>query len=308
MRPMDPRHVVDPTWGPSSQPPSIEDPEIAKIHAGKRRSFVVLLVIVAVAALAGAGFFVYAKLRDRAVRNAPMVKVPAAAIQIGSDSSYENERPEHTVTVRAFEIDVTEVTVRAFRLCVNAGACTAPEKDTYCNYGVVDRDDHPVNCVTWTQANAFCAWAKKRLPTEEEWEYAARGTDGRIFPWGNDMPGPKLANVADLDTKKHFLENEGHVVQAMHYESDGWATTAKVGSFPAGKSPFGAMDMAGNVVEWTSSAHCPYTEPACGDENRVARGGAWLNALSWSVRATARFHEPPDHATDQMGFRCARGE
>ncbi|MBI4706179.1 MAG: SUMF1/EgtB/PvdO family nonheme iron enzyme, partial [Deltaproteobacteria bacterium] len=118
-----------------------------------------------------------------------MVSIPPGTFEMGSNDGGGDEKPVHSVTVAAFEMDPTEVTVAQYRKCVSDGGCSEPSG---CNWEESGRDDHPVNCVDWQQAGAYCAWAGKRLPWEEEWEYAARGTDGRIYPWGNGAPGDQL--------------------------------------------------------------------------------------------------------------------
>lgn len=135
-----------------------------------------------------------------------------------------------TIELPTFLIDRTEVTVGQYSACVEAGACSAPNTRNDCNFGASGRRDHPVNCVDWEQARAYCAWAGKRLPTEAEWEKAARGVDGRRYPWGDEGPTPTRANLSGAH--------------------DGFSATSPVGRFLAGASPFGALDMLGNVSEW----------------------------------------------------------
>jgi formylglycine-generating enzyme required for sulfatase activity len=139
------------------------------------------------------------------------------------------------------------VTVAAYRLCVRASACAPPIKHEGCNWEQRGRDDHPINCVDWAQANAYCAWMGKRLPTEEEWEYAARGREGRRYPWGDEAPGPTRVNVCDKECRRMAERGRGQLPPIMFEASDGWGSTAPVGSYPAGNSPFGVADMAGNI-------------------------------------------------------------
>ena len=138
-----------------------------------------------------------------------MVRIPAGTFRMGSEDGEPDEKPLHDVRVAAFEMDATEVTSGAYGACVVAGACLpAPKQiawagvtaadhqvyDEFCNDERADRRSHPVNCVDWAMADAYCRWAHKRLPTEEEWEYAARGPEGRSFPWGNAPPSPEVVN------------------------------------------------------------------------------------------------------------------
>jgi serine/threonine-protein kinase len=204
-----------------------------------------------------------------------MVKVPAGEFWMGCNEKVDqecdaDEKPGRSVSVDAFSIDRTEVTVAQYRDCVEAGRCTDPATTGSCNWGQAGRDDHPVNCVDWSKAKAYCEWAGKRLPTEAEWEKAARGTDGRKYPWGNDWSASK-ANVGDDGTKP-------------------------VGSYPSGASPYGAVDMAGNVWEWVSDK--------VGD-GRGLRGGSWNNNARLA-RASNRFSYDPDTRSNYVGFRCAQ--
>jgi formylglycine-generating enzyme required for sulfatase activity len=219
----------------------------------------------------------------------PMVKLPGATYQMGSDDGEANERPVHPVVVRPFELDVTEVTVAAYGACVNAGKCTTTGLDDrdakdrpepHCNWGKSDRLDHPINCVDWSQADAYCQWADKRLPTEQEWEYAARGTDRRKYPWGDDAPDDQLCWKRNV---------EG---------------TCGVGSFSDPR--YDLDDVAGNVEEWTSSAFCPYPKETCADARRVVRGGSWNSFGPDSERAGYRTKHEPTYRGFDVGFRCAR--
>jgi formylglycine-generating enzyme required for sulfatase activity len=177
-----------------------------------------------------------------------MARTPGGTFVMGSESIYADEKPVHRVTVAAFSMDVTDVTTAAYGACVRAGKCSEPGAGDYCNWGKGDRQNHPINCVDWNQATAYCAYAGKRLPTEEEWEYAARGTDGRTYPWGNEAPSNQLC-------WNRGASKEG---------------TCVVGSHPSGASPFGLQDMAGNVWQWTSSNYCPYP----GSKDPPAKPGA----------------------------------
>lgn len=223
-----------------------------------------------------------------------MVKIPGGRFRMGTKDTYENERPIHTVKLAAFELDRTEVSVGAYRACVAAGACSeevktpyhdgkAQEGEALCNYGAAGREAHPINCVDWSQASAYCAWVKKRLPSEEEWEYAARGTDGREFPWGNEDVGDR----------------------ACWGRGEAGTGTCAVGNV-RGASPFGALDMAGNVWEWTSSGYSDDYTDRRSERTRVVRGGGWSNDMVSYLRAASRGFDAPDDRFTGLGFRCAR--
>jgi formylglycine-generating enzyme required for sulfatase activity len=220
-----------------------------------------------------------------------MVKVPGGSFQMGSTDGDPDEKPIVDVKVEPFEIDATEVTIAAYTKCVNAGKCTAPDTGMYCNWQKPGRDDHPVNCVDWKQATDYCSFAGKRLPTEQEWEFAARGTDGRKYPWGPATPATQLC-----------WNGEGNDTGSK----GGRQGTCPVASYPSGASPFGAYDMAGNVWEWTSEPYCPYGQRGCGEEKRVIRGGAWNNLVPQYVRAQDRATEMPKSRPENVGFRCAK--
>lgn len=242
-----------------------------------------------------------------------MVRIPASGetttFVMGTPKeeiwSFGDARP-HKVTLSTFFIDRYEVTVADYRPCVEALACTEPRTGGDCNWDVEGRDDHPVNCVTWYDANAYCEWRGKRLPTEAEWEGAARGESGRHFPWGDSCPaswgfdctggewgpGAARANCEDCN--------------------DGYATTAPVGSFPLGATPDGVMDLAGNVCEWVWDCEGSYPAEAQTDprgpqsaEERMHRGGGWSN-FSYDLHAACRHSTGPEYAYERFGFRCAR--
>jgi formylglycine-generating enzyme required for sulfatase activity len=259
-----------------------------------------VIVVVVIVALGGAGGG-KATPTDTPRPTVPvtvMVYVPAGTFTMGSDDSdpdaTEDEKPQHTVYLDAFWIDRTEVTNAQYRRCVDDGACRSPSKtssDTHDSYyGASKFDDYPVIWVDWEQANAYCTWAGKRLPTEAEWEKAARGTDRRIYPWG-----------------------EG--IDCNHANYGGCAgDTAQVASYPQGASPYGVLDMAGNVWEWVADwyaedyyANSPDRNPQGpgSGERRVLRGGSWLGDER-VVRAALRSSGGPSLARGDLGFRCAR--
>ncbi len=219
-----------------------------------------------------------------------MCLIPAGTFQMGSTNGASDEQPVHAVTLAAFELDEFEVTVSQYAACVTAGGCTAAggsAVSSYCNAGVSGRDNHPINCVDWNQATTYCAWAGKRLPTEEEWEYAARGTDGREYPWGNAAPGNQLCWSGGGTNR---------------------SSTCAVGSYPSGKSPFGVQDMSGNVWEWVSSLYASsYSSQPTGTA-RVGRGGSWFSNAASDVRSANRGSHASSRQSFVLGFRCARSK
>ena len=228
-----------------------------------------------------------------------MVEVLAGSFQMGSASGRANEDPVHDVYVSGFFVDKYEVTVSDYQQCINASVCSTPKHtsdDEKYNYGASGREKHPVNGVDWHQASAYCAWSGKRLPTEAEWEKAARGTDGRIYPWGTDGPSCLFAVMDDGGP------------------GCGERRTWEVGSKPGGESPYGAHDMAGNVWEWTADRYAsdyygssPMQNPQGPTEGseRVLRGGGWQDAGS-AMRVAIRSSYAPSDAYNFLGFRCVR--
>lgn len=220
----------------------------------------------------------------------PMVSVAGGTFSMGSTAGDPDEQPVTEVKVGPFLLDRFEVPVAAYARCVTAGKCTAPDTGMYCNWAKPKREEHPVNCVDWAQAVAYCGFVGKRLPTEEEWELAARGTDGRTVPWKDGAPRDQLC-----------WNGEGNDLGKGQRQG-----TCRVGSYPVGAAPSGALDMLGNVWEWTSSPYCPYGHAGCGDGARVIRGGSWSNVDPSYVRAADRAKEGPKSRPDNVGVRCAK--
>ncbi len=221
-----------------------------------------------------------------------MVLVPKGAISLGSSTGYADEKGGPTVEVAAFWLDETEVTTAAYAECERAGACTKPDDGGACNWGRPDRAGHPINCVDWTQATAYCAWAGKRLPTEAEWEYAARnGKERRTYPWGEAAPTTQLC-----------------------WSKTSRSSTCEAGKFAAGASAQGALDLSGNVQEWVCSAYkFPYDAAAASgcagapdDGRRVQRGTGYGVVMPMDVRAARRDNQAPTKRHAVVGFRCAR--
>lgn len=209
-----------------------------------------------------------------------LVYVPAGEFIMGSDDGDFSEKPERTIYLDAFWIDMTEVTQGMYAKCT-ADGCTKPT----CANG---DDNYPVVCVDWDSAKAYCEWAGRHLPTEAEWEKAARGTDGRQYPWGNEPATCEYAVMDDLTSGNSCGKG-----------NSAW----EVGSKPKGISPYGALDMAGNVSEWTEGWNQEAT--ATSGSGRVLRGGCYLSIPS-TVRATKRevLHWPVDKYSG-LGFRCS---
>jgi len=230
-----------------------------------------------------------------------VVAVPAGAFWMGcnsavDDSCLPDESPYHEVTLSQYLIDSGEVTQAAYKLCIDAGACTSPKTYSLCNWDPADKALYPVGCLSWTQAKAFCDWDRKRLPTEAEWEKAARGTDGRKYPWGNESA-----------TCERAVMNNGGGVRG---NGCGTGKAMPVGSKPSGASPYGALDMAGNVWEWVSDwysdsyyASSPSSDPQ-GPENGsepLYRGGGF-----YDVARHLRVSYRGDYYDDVIGIRCAK--
>ena len=253
----------------------------------------------------------------RAQDGMEMVFVPAGEFQMGSTDEeveqawqmckehqpdclreiFEVEQPAHSVVLDGFRLDQTEVTNAQYRLCVEAGTCTARlEYDDY----PVNGDNQPTG-VDWNQAQTYCQWVGSRLPTEAEWEYAARGPERRVYPWGDTFDGTRC-NYCDRNCPQDWPDESS---------DDGYEVTAPVGSYPDGASWCGALDMAGNMWEWVADWYDTYppvqevnpTGPVAGDR-KVLRGGAFTHVPS-GVRGAFRFGYDPGYGSLLLGVRCA---
>jgi formylglycine-generating enzyme required for sulfatase activity/serine/threonine protein kinase len=257
------------------------------------------------------------------------------------DDGFELWKPSHNVTLSPYCIDHNEVTAGQYKECVEKGECQRgaitpdyPKSEStpleqheknkkafaeFCNFeqeGRVKagREKHPVNCVTWEMANRYCKWKGGRLPTEAEWEFAARGADGRKFPWGDQIGTEKHMNVAGPE----FLEWEKKAGikttdATMFEKDDGFPGTAPVGSFSAGATKLGLNDMVGNVWEWTFDRFASYTKDdqvdpmgAAAGNRRAIRGGAFSGAAHSWVNPAYRYHQLETAASHAIGFRCVR--
>lgn len=226
----------------------------------------------------------------------PMVLIPAGEFIMGTDTRLPDEGPQHKVKLPAFYIDKYEVTNLQYEQFTKATERRSPihfKNRTY----PAGRVDHPVINVSWEDAHDYCAWAGKRLPTDQEWEKAARGTDGRAFPWGNEFD-PHKANVP-----------------GRWKELNTFGDTTPVGAFEAGKSPYGVYDMSGNVWEWTDSWYQPYPGNKVQSENygeryKTLKGGSWFDCSFYQCGVSAPVFNRAFFATrtknDSFGFRCAK--
>ncbi len=284
----------------------------------KKIALLLALLALALAACRAPGGERAGQVRTREADGMPMVYVPAGRFTMGSDDAaielaavmcgqfsdgctrdtFADEQPTHTVTLDAFWIDRTEVSNAQYRRCVEAGACTA----TSCpDNADLNGDAQPAVCVSWSQASAYCEWAGGRLPSEAEWEYAARGPTEPLYPWGNAFDATRL----------NYCDTRCPLTWADPDHDDGFARTSPVGSYPAGASWCGALDMAGNAWEWVQDWYGPYTaqdqeNPLVegGGPGRVLRGGSWDRNPAYS-RATVRNYGPVDGSSNISGFRCA---
>ena len=228
--------------------------------------------------------------------------IPAGEFRMGTleDGEWisENEMPQHVVYLDGFWMDETEVTNAQYGKCVQGGVCTPPHRTSSYSkpeyYGNPEFDNFPVIFADWSQAKAYCEWAGRRLPTEAEWEKAARGMDARLYPWPSDKKGNYFANFT-------FYDNEDPVA---------------VKTYMHGVSPYGIYEMSGNVYEWVADwysatyySESPRENPL-GPESgltRVMRGGGWSSDWIY-IRTASRMHFYPQDFSSDIGFRCAQSQ
>jgi len=234
-----------------------------------------------------------------------MVRVPAGEFHMGCNAARDancdpDEKPGHKVYLDAYQVDVHEVTAAEYQACMDAGGCKKPVANGDCNVGKAGRGDHPANCVSWYQAKNYCEWAGKTLPTEAQWEKAARGTDGRVYPWGDAKPDCTGAAMGEGGP------------------GCGTGTTLPVCSKPKGKSPYGACDMSGNVMEWVYDPQDPSWYGRSPKENPVNQGGKKMNkalrggergfTILRFLRTSNRDGLKPQFSNYGIGFRCVYEE
>ena len=225
-----------------------------------------------------------------------MVLVPEGEFIMGTNDRLPDEGPQHKVTLPAFYIDTYEVTNLQYKQFIDSTNRKSPEHFRNRTFPQ-GKADHPVTQVSWHDADEYCHWAGKRLPTEQEWEKAARSTDGRNYPWGNDF----AINRANTPQRWMVLENDGD--------------TTPVGAFPSGVSAYGAYDMSGNVWEWTASWYAPYpgneriTENY-GEKYKVLKGGSWWDCTFYKCGISAPSYNRSfflqSTKNKSFGFRCAK--
>ena len=279
------------------QQPAVKDAVIvvAQPHRPRRQWILVLgigFVLTAALAAVLAVFFIFKFMQAGKNSDQQMVLIPAGEFTMGSNTGDADEKPVHKVYMDAYSIDKYEVTNAAYEACVTANVCNPPLDTTM--YVDPQYADTPVVYVNWNMAKAYCEWRGAQLPTEAQWEKAARGTDGRIYPWGNSI---------ECTFANYGACSEG---------------PKPVGSYPNGSSPYGVFDMAGNVYEWVQDyysssyyALAPLKNPPGPDvpesENRrIIRGGSFGYDLSYAT-TTRRFGYMPNETYGYLGFRCASG-
>lgn len=228
----------------------------------------------------------------------PMVRIPAGKFIMGYNKRWPDEGPQHVVYLKSYWIDKYEVTNAQYKKFIDATGRRSPDHFRNRTYPE-GKADHPVTYVTWYDATAYCAWAGKRLPTDAEWEKAARGTDGQMFPWGNEFD----INKANTPQRWAALGKPGG------------GDTTPVGAFEGGKSPYGLYDMSGNVWEWTSSWYTAYPGNKHPSENygkkyKQLKGGSWWDCSFYKCGISApvfnRSFFNQKVKNESFGFRCAK--
>ncbi len=300
---------ASPSQGEGCQACHKDDPHKKAMHAGDAcktchgggeaatvETRVALPVAVAEERLPGMRFEMYPEQSRLGDVPNEMVLIPAGAFIRGTDTRLADEGPQHEVTLAAYFIDKYEVTNLQYKKYADEARRRTPDHFEARLYPR-GKADHPVTFVSWRDAKRYCEWAGKRLPTDIEWEKAARGTDGRTFPWGNEFQ----MHAANTPVRWESLKLEGD--------------TTPVGAFEAGVSPYGVYDMSGNVWEWTASWYMPYPGNKRITENygkkyRTLKGGSWWDCSFYQCGISAPVYNrsffSPKVKNSSFGFRCAK--
>ncbi len=263
-----------------------------------------------------------------------MAFIQGGKFYMGTDSDdpvLATARPAHAAEVGSFCLDLREVTVDDYRSCSSVGECKRafrnsewPQGSTHeqewrdsmaahsplCNENAEDRGAHPVNCVDWGQADHYCKRRGGALPTEAQWEFAARGSDGRVYSWGDAKPTEKHMNGCGRECVDWRAQVGLPPNDALYAANDGWPGTAPAGNFPEGMAAHGLLDMAGNVFEWTADEYRGYAGDdaeagAATSRRRVIRGGAFNSFQPQFADPALRFPQDEGAHTHGIGFRCA---
>ena len=259
-----------------------------------------------------------------ALQTAGMVSIPATKAKLGGHRTVGTETfdaPQHDVDLQAFSIDGTEVTVAAYAQCVSAGKCAVPaislcEVNAATTYGVPGLEAHPINCVSYAEAAAYCAFAGKRLPTGPEWEVALRGPTLSTFPWGNDIPKQGMTNGCDHSCEVIASAKTGFSYSAVWPDKsfdDGFAFTAPVGRFASDVSAYGVFDLAANLAEWVNptgeadlGGTVVFTPNAPLQGDKQLRGGSWATNVYSTMTYAGRDRVDGSFRGGWVGFRCAK--
>ncbi|WP_155798870.1 formylglycine-generating enzyme family protein, partial [Sorangium cellulosum] len=289
---------------------------------------------VATASAAAAPVAPVASVARRTECPAGMVLVPGGKFFMGSDEpDFRLWQPAHKVTLDTFCIDVHEVTAGDYKACSDKGECKRPPTTPdfpkqegvsaaehqktltvlaeHCTFGKPGLEKHPINCVPWSLADAYCDVHGKRLPTEAEWEYAARGSDGRKFPWGDEPGDQTFMNACGVECTAWEKARGLRPTTRMYDADDGFFGTAPVGSFPNGKTRFGADDVVGNVWEWTADWFETYKDEeqvnpkgAPAGDRKAIRGGGYNGGVPLWLNPAFRYHQVATASAPGIGFRC----
>ncbi|HEU4577752.1 MAG TPA: SUMF1/EgtB/PvdO family nonheme iron enzyme [Polyangiaceae bacterium] len=256
--------------------------------------------------------------------------LPAAPVACPEGAALLSRPATRDAPARSYCLDRYEVTAGAYAQCVSAGQCAAPRRESalpevalspgarrrtaaafaaQCNSGAAGRGQHPMNCVSYEEAEAYCAWRGGALPSEDDWDFAAAGARGRPYPWGNDAPGPGLVNACGSECRSWYnVQALQGVFEGLMYDGgDGYAGTAPVGSFPAGATPEGVLDLIGNVAEWTAGRVEVYDGEPGADAiaSHVVRGGAFTSSQAALAPPVLRLYLSGGERDRSVGFRCA---